>query len=99
MSPRRQISFPRSCGVVRFHGPFSARRAAATALSTSSAAPRGAEAISLPVAGSYTGKVSPEAACTQSAPISIEVVPSVYFRALSDSAVTDIARPSVACPA
>ena len=58
-------SMTRSAGLVRRHGPSSkARRAAATALSTSAAAPAAARATSRPEDGSNVGKVSPETAAT-----------------------------------
>jgi len=69
-SPRRQISFARSAGSIRLHGPASnAARAAATALSMSTASPSAAWAMTSPVDGSWTANVFPDAAGTHCPPI------------------------------
>ena len=55
----RQMTRPRSDGVMRAHGPDSkARRAARTAASTSSACPEAHSAITSPQDGSKTSNVA-----------------------------------------
>ncbi len=90
----RQIRRCRSDGVVRDHGPSSnARRAAATARSSSAAAPCATSVIFSPVAGSKVGNVRPDAAFTHCPPISSCLVPDTNSRtagrtACSATAVT-----------
>src|ERR1051325_3698983 len=64
-SPMRQMSLPRSLGVIRRHGPDSkARRAALTARLMSSLSPSATRAMTEPSAGLKTSKVLPDAAET-----------------------------------
>ncbi|SKU01576.1 Uncharacterised protein [Mycobacteroides abscessus subsp. massiliense] len=70
-SPTRHTIRSRSFGFIHCQGPSSnARRAARTALSTSSTRPRATDANATPVAGSYVANVSPSAAGTHSPPMS-----------------------------